>query len=76
MAQWVKRPTLDLGSGHDLMVRESEPCVGLCADSPELGACFGFCVALSLPSPARACTLSLSLKNKQTFKKKKDKECF
>ena len=31
----VKRPTLDLGSGHDLTVRELEPHVGLCADSTE-----------------------------------------
>ena len=29
MAQLVKRPTLDLGSGHDLAVREIEPRVGL-----------------------------------------------
>ena len=28
MAQWVKHPALDLGSGHDLTVREFEPCVG------------------------------------------------
>ena len=26
VAQLVKRPTLDLGSGHDLTVREFEPC--------------------------------------------------
>ena len=31
----VKRPTLDFGSGHDLMVCELEPRVSLCADSPE-----------------------------------------
>ena len=35
MAQPVKCPTLDLGSGHDLMVREFELCVRLCADSAE-----------------------------------------
>ena len=53
----------DFGSGHDLAVREFEPRVGLCADSSEPGACFGFCVSLSLcPSPARA--LSLFPKNK------------
>ena len=33
MAQSVKYPTLDLGSGHDLMVHEIEPRVGLCTDS-------------------------------------------
>ena len=38
----------DFGSGHDLVVREFEPCVGLCADSSEPGACFGFSLSLSL----------------------------
>ena len=33
----------DFGSGHDLTVRGFEPHVGLCADSSEPGACFGFC---------------------------------
>ena len=56
----------DFGSGHDLTVREFEPHVGLCADSSEPGACFRFCVSLSLcPSPAHA--LSLTLKNKHNF---------
>ena len=32
MAQLVRRPTLDFGSGHDLTVGESELHVGLCAD--------------------------------------------
>ena len=31
----VKWPTLDLGSGRELMVREFEPRVGLCADGME-----------------------------------------
>ena len=35
VAQPVKRLTLHLGSGGDLMVREIEPRVGLCADSLE-----------------------------------------
>ena len=39
----------DFGSGHDLTVCEFEPRVGLCAHSSEPGACFGFCVSLSLP---------------------------
>ena len=60
----------DSGSGHDLTVGEFEPRVGLCADSSEPGACFGFCVFLSLslslcPFPTHA----VSLKNNQTFKK-------
>nr|XP_060511482.1 uncharacterized protein LOC132692753 [Panthera onca] len=60
VAQLVKHPTLDFGSGHDLAVREFEPRVGLCADSSESEACFRFCVSLSLCSPP-AHTLSLSL---------------
>ena len=35
VSQWGKRPTLDLGSGHDLMVCEFEPRVGLSANSVE-----------------------------------------
>ena len=44
MAQSVKHPTLDAGSGRDLVgssqvvilyVREFEPCIRLCADSAE-----------------------------------------
>ena len=35
MAQLVKHPALDFSAGHDLMVREMEPCVGLCAKSME-----------------------------------------
>ena len=34
MAQSVKHPTLDVGSGHDdLMICETESHMGLCADS-------------------------------------------
>ena len=50
----------DFGSGHDLMVCEFE----LRADSSEPGACFGFCVSLSLFLPS---SHSLSLKNKYRF---------
>ena len=35
MAQSVKRPTLDLGSGYDLMVCGFRPYVGVHADSVE-----------------------------------------
>ena len=31
----VERPTLDLGSGRDLTVREFKPRIGLCAGSVE-----------------------------------------
>ena len=62
---WLSGWVSDFSSGHDLRVRESEPSVGLCADSSKPGACFGFCVSLSL-CPSSACTLCvcLSLKNK------------
>ena len=49
----------DFGLGHDLTACQFEPRVGLCADSSQPGACFGFCVSLSLcPSPAHALSLS------------------
>ena len=35
VAQSVKYPTLGLGSGHDFMVGEFKPCVGLCTASVE-----------------------------------------
>ena len=35
VAQLGKHLTLNFGSGHDLMVCEFEPHVGLCADSAE-----------------------------------------
>ena len=55
----------DFSSDHDLTVRGFEPRVGLCADSSEPGACFTFCVSLSLcPSPAHAVSLSVSKINK------------
>ena len=67
MAQSVKCPAsaqvmiLHFHSGHDLTFLEFEPHVGLCADSSEPGACFGFCVSLSLwPSSAHALPLSVS----------------
>ena len=50
VAQSVKHPTLDLSSAHDLMVRESEPRVGLCANSTE-SAWDSLTPSLSLPLP-------------------------
>ena len=35
VAQSVKHLTLDFGSGHDLMVYDIKPHIGLCADSVE-----------------------------------------
>ena len=55
----------DFSSGHDLAVCGFEPRVGLCADSSEPGACFGFCLLLSLPHPT--CALSKINKCKKNF---------
>ena len=57
---WRSRLSVRLQPGHDLAVREFEPRVGLWADGSEPGACFGFCVSLSLcPSPVHALSLSV-----------------
>ena len=44
------------------VVHKFEPRVRLCADTSEPGACFGFCVSLSLSAPPPAHTLSLKYK--------------
>ena len=55
----VKCPIPDFGSGHDLMVRENEPCIGLWPDSVEPAWIF----ALSLwPSPTHTSSLKINLK--------------
>ena len=51
---WVALSVKRLTSAQvmiSLTLREFEPRVGLCADSSEPGAPFGFCVSLSLPTP-------------------------
>ena len=61
MAQWVKRPTLGFGSGHDLTVHEPEPCLGLYIDSTE-PAWDPLFPSLSAPPPLMwSLSLSLSL---------------
>ena len=58
MAQLVEHPTLEFGSGHDLMVRGFEPCVGLCTGSAE--PCWdSLSPSLSVP-PLLVLSLSLS----------------
>ena len=68
VAQSVKGLTLDFSSGHDLMVREFEPRVGLHTDGAE-PACDSLSLLLSLPHP-RSCSLTVKI-NKYTFKEKK-----
>ena len=59
---WLSWLGVRLRLGHDLTICGFEPHVGLCADSSEPGACFRFCVCLSLcPSPARALSVCLFL---------------
>ena len=64
---WRSRLSIRLQPGHDLTVREVrevrefEPRVGLWADGSEPGACFRFCVSLSLPLPRWCCVVSPSL---------------
>ena len=59
----------DFSSGHDLTVHELEPRDGLCADSSEPGACFGFCVSSLSAPPVFTLSLSLSKISKQKEKK-------
>ena len=63
VAQW------DFGSGPDLLVCEFKLHIRLYAVSSEPGACFGFCVSLSL-CPFPALTLSPSV-SKIKIKEKK-----
>ena len=44
----VKHPALDFGSGHDLVVRGFQPCVGLCTDSMEPAWFLSLPLSLSL----------------------------
>ena len=73
MAQSVEHPTLDFGSGHDLMVHGTESPVGLCADSME-PAWDSLSLLLSPNPPLHVHThmpsLSLSKEIKYTFLKK------
>ena len=58
VAQTVKHLTLDFSSGHDPMVREIEPCIGLSDDRVE-AAWDSLSPSLS-PPPSCARALSLS----------------
>ena len=68
VAQSVKCQSLDFGSGHDLTVRETELCLGFCADGPEP---VWDSLSLSFSAPPLL-TLCLPLsQNKHFFKPKK-----
>ena len=54
MAQSVKPPALDFGSGRDLAVGELKPRIGPCADSTEPA---WDSVSLSVPSTTRSLSL-------------------
>ena len=70
---WRSRLSVRLQPGHDLAVWEFQPRVGLWADGSEPGACFRFCVSLSLcPSPVHALSLAVPKINKRWKKKKKE----
>ena len=77
MAQSVKRPTLDFGSGHDLLVlemeTEPEPRVGGAVVSTLQSLLGIVSLPLSLPLPCLStclCILSLNLKINKLKKKK------
>ena len=66
MAQSVKQPTLNFGSGYDLMVSEMEPHVGLCAKGSGRSLLRILSYPLSAPHP-----LMLFLSLKINIKKKR-----
>ena len=60
VAQLVKQPILDFGSGHDFRVPEIEPCIEPCMEPA-----WTLSLPLSVPFP-HSCACSLS--NKQILK--------
>ena len=78
MAQLVKRPTLDFGSGHDSAVVGIKPHIRLCTESVEPA---WDSVSPSLPAPpllmhASSFSLSLSINKHFLKRKKKENVCF
>ena len=61
---WLSRLSirLQLRPWSHFIAREFEPRIGLCADSLEPGACFGFCLLISLPFPCSRSVLCVSQK--------------
>ena len=68
MVQSVKRPLLDLDSGHDLAVPEIKLSVVLCPDRVEPA---WDSLSPSAPPPCYACACSLSLSLSLSLKKRK-----
>ena len=62
MAQSIKHPTLDFGSGH-LMVPEMKPHARLCTDSEE--PAWDSLSPSIIASPLLECSLSLKTKQKK-----------
>ena len=65
LGAWVAQSVKRLTSAQvmSLWFVGLSPTSGLCADSMEPGACFGFCVCLSpCPSPTQPLSLSVSQK--------------
>ena len=74
VAQSVKCPTLDLGSGHDLTVREFKPHIRLCTDSVEPAwdsVSPSLCPSFTVHTRSHARSLSLSNKEKEKERKEK-----
>ena len=71
VGQWVKRPTLDFGSGHDVTVGGFEPRVRPCAGGLEPAwDSVSLSLSLSAPPPlahARSLTLPETNKLKKTI---------
>ena len=80
VGQPVKRLILDFSSGHDLLVREFRPHVGLCADNEDCLGILSLFLSPSLSSPSllththtHTHTHSLSLSQNKLINIKKNK---
>ena len=73
MAQSLKRPTLDFGSGHDLVVHEVKSCVGLCTESIE-PAWDCLPPPLSAPPPTHALKTKTKQKTTQQQQQQQQKQ--
>ena len=73
---WVPHSVKRLNLAQVMIsVFEFEPRVGLCADSSEPGACFGFCL-LSLPLPLVLCLSKINKQKKIFLNDSEIEDCF